>query len=563
MKIVDFIRFIRAVKRIRKVALIFAKHGFYQIITNVGLSKFFIFRKYLKSAYPVDNFQNVPPEIRLRYALEELGPTFTKLGQLFSQEIMTLPLKYITELKKLQDSVQLSYISFDEIKDIVKRELGKDLGDIFSSFDESPVASASLAQVHKAVLKDGTVVAVKIKKKDVDKIIKNDLDVLYFIVNIIKNPIRELLYIDNAEELYEEFRKSIISELDFLTEAGYTEKIRKSNLDKDLVVIPRIYWSYSTSSLLVEDFIDGVKISDIGELLKRGYDVENILKIFLNHFFKQIFIIGYFNADPHPGNVFVISFDMIGVVDFGSIGILTKDLRKKSMEYLVNFFKGNYEEAATKFIQICMGDLTEKVEQEFKFALAKFIESFFNKPFKDIYSTEILLETLKIGKGHNLVVPAELSLLFKTLLSIESIAKTLYPDFSFVGSGLEFFDFDTLISKKERVRDIEESIIDKLKNYKDFLGGFPKKAEKILKKMSEDNFSIDFIHKGLEGLINEMERSSKRLTIGLLIVALIISSALLMFLGSQPSLHWMGLMGSVGWILGFLYIVILIFRGLK
>lgn len=562
MKIVDFIRFIRAIKRVREVSLIFAKHGFYQVVTNVGLSKFFIFRKYLKSTYPVDDFQNVPPEIRLRYALEELGPTFIKLGQIFSQEITMLPLKYITELKKLQDSVQLNYIKFDEIKNIVKRELGKDLDDIFSSFDENPVASASLAQVHKAVLKDGTIVAVKIKKRDVDKIIKNDLDVLYFIVNIIKNPVRELLYVDNAEELYNEFRKSIMTELDFLTEAGYTEKIRRSNLDKDFVVIPRIYWNYSTSSLLVEDFIDGIKVSDIDELFKKGYDTKNILKIFLNHFLKQIFIIGHFNADPHPGNVFVINSDKIGVIDFGSVGILTKDLRKTSLEYLVNFFRGNYEEAATKFIQICMGDLTEKEEQEFKFELMEFIESFFNKPFKDIYSTEILLETLKIGQRHNLVIPAELSLLFKALLSIESIAKTLDPDFSFVDSGTEFFDFDALISKKDTVKDVKESIMDILENYKGFLGGFPKKADKILKKMSEDNFSIDFIHKGLEGLINEIERSSKRLTMGILIVALIISSALLMFLGSQ-SMHWMVLMGTVGWILGFLYIVILMFRRLK
>lgn len=562
MKIVDFIRFVRAVKRIRKVALIFAKHGFYQVITNIGLSKFIIFKKYLKSTYPVDDFQNVPPEIRLRYALEELGPTFIKLGQIFSQEITTLPLKYITELKKLQDSVQLSCIKFDEIKDIVKKELRNDLGDIFSSFDESPVASASLAQVHRAVLKDGTVVAVKIKKKDVDKIIKNDLDVLYFIVNIIKNPVKELLYIDNAEELYKEFSKSIATELNFLTEAGYTEKIRRSNLDKDSVVIPRIYWNYSTDSLLVEDFIDGIKVNDVGELLKRGYNAKNILKIFLNHFFRQIFVIGYFNADPHPGNVFVINEERIGIIDFGSVGMLTKDLKKQSLEYLIDFFNGNYEEAAVRFIQICMGDLTEKEEQEFKFELMEFIEGFFNKPFKDIYSTEILLETLKIGQRHNLVVPVELSLLFKALLSIESIAKTLDPDFSFVDSGAEFFDFDVLINKKDEVKDIKELTMDTLKNYKDFFGSFPKKAEKILKKMSEDNFSIDFIHKGLEGLINEMERASKRLTMGLLIVALIISSALLMFLGSG-SMQWMVSMGAVGWILGFIYIFILIFRGLK
>ncbi|MCL6119531.1 MAG: AarF/UbiB family protein, partial [Deltaproteobacteria bacterium] len=501
MKISDFVKLIRAIRRIRQVISIFAKHGFYQIITNIGLSKFFIFKKYLKAAYPVDDYLNVPPEIRLRYAMEELGPTFIKLGQVFSQEIRTLPLKYIEELRKLQDATRADFNNIKEIDEIFKNETGKNIEDVFESFDEIPVASASIAQVHKAVLKDGTKVAVKIKKRNVDKSIKNDIDVLYFIVGIIKEAVKELLYIDNVEDLFKEFSKSIMSELDFMAEAGYTEKIRKSNLDKDTVEIPKIYWQYSAKSILVEDFIDGVKVSDIDELSKKGYDNKVILKIFLNHFFKQIFIIGYFNADPHPGNVFVIDREKIGIIDFGSVGILTKDLRKKILKYFIEFFNAHYEEAASLFIEICMGDLTDKEEQIFKFELMEFIESFYNKPFKDIYSSEILLETLRIGQKNKLTIPSELSLLFKALLPIESIAKTLDPDFSFVDSGLKFFDFDVLIDKKEKVKDIKESFVDKFKNYKDLFSGFPKRADKILKKMSEDNFSIDFIHKGLDGLI--------------------------------------------------------------
>ena len=560
MKIGDFVKLIRAIRRIRQVISIFAKHGFYQIITNMGLSKFFIFKKYLKAAYPVDDYQNVPPEIRLRYALEELGPTFIKLGQVFSQEIRTLPLKYIVELRKLQDATRAEFNDIKEIDEIFKNETGKNIEDVFESFNEIPVASASIAQVHKAVLKNGTTVAVKIKKRNVDKSIKNDIDVLYFIVGIIKEAVKEFLYIDNIEDLFNEFSKSIMSELDFMVEAGYTEKIRKSNLDKDTVEIPKIYWQYSAKSILVEDFIDGVKVSDIDELSKKGYDNKVILKIFLNHFFKQIFIIGYFNADPHPGNVFVVDQEKIGIIDFGSVGILTKDLRKKILKYFIEFFNANYEEAASLFIEICMGDLTDKEEQIFKFELMEFIESFYNKPFKDIYSSEILLETLRIGQKNKLIVPSELSLLFKALLPIESIAKTLDPDFSFVDSGLKFFDFDVLINKKERVKEIKESFVDKLKNYKDLFSGFPKRADKILKKMSEDNFSIDFIHKGLDGFIEEMERSSKRMTNGLLIASLIISSGILVFIGSVYSYFYILIMGIVGWVMGLIYILILLLK---
>ena len=560
MKIGDFIRFIRALRRIRQVASIFAKHGFYQIITNIGLSRFFIFRKYLQATYPVSDYQHVPPEIRLRYAMEELGPTFIKLGQVFSQQIRILPMKYIVELRKLQDGVRADYTKISEINEVFRSETGLSLEDVFVHFDETPTASASLAQVHRAVLKNGAVVAVKIKKRNVDKIIKNDIDVLYFIVRAVKDAARELLYIDNAEDIFKEFSKSIIAELDFMAEAGYTEKIKKTNMDGDTVEIPGIYWEYSTKNILVEDFIDGVKVSDMDELARKGIDKQAVLKIFLNHFFKQIFIIGYFNADPHPGNVFVISNEKIGIIDFGSIGILTKDLRKKILKYFMEFFDGDYEGAASTFIEVCMGDLTEKEEQYFKFELMEFIESFYNKPFRDVYSAEILMETLRIGQKNKLTIPSELSLLFKALLPIESIAKMLDPEFSFVGSGHKFFDFDVLIDKKEKVKDMRASFVEKIKSYKDFIGGFPKRAEKILKKMSEDNFSIDFIHKGLDGLINEMEKSSRRLTNGLLIASVIISSGILIFIGSEFKHVFILFMGIAGWVMGLLYILILLFK---
>ncbi|MFW0883750.1 ABC1 kinase family protein [Candidatus Acidulodesulfobacterium sp. H_13] len=561
MKIGDFIRFVRAIQRIRQVSAILAKHGFYQIITNLGLSRFFIFKKYLKAAYPVDNYQNVPPEVRLRYALEELGPTFIKLGQIFSEEIADLPLKYIIELRKLQDSTRIDYNKINDIREIFKAETGLNIEKVFTSFEETPVASASIAQVHKAVLKDGTVVAVKIKKKDVHKIIKKDIGVLYFISSIAGDAAKELLYIDNAEEFLEEFVKNITSELDFLREAGNTEKVRKINQDKDTVEIAKVYWEYSSANVLVEDFIEGVKISDVNELSKRGFDKNNILKIFLNHFLNQIFIVGYFNADPHPGNILVINENKIGIIDFGSVGIITKDLRKKVLRYFIDFFHDDYEDAASLFIDICMGNLTEREEQAFKFELIEFIESVDNKPFKDIYSSEILLETLKIGHNHKLAIPSELSLLFKAMLPIESVAKMLNPNFSFADSGLEFFNSISADKKaKAKAKDIEAMLIDNLKSYKNFFEVLPKRADKILKKMSEDKFSIDFIHKGLEGLIGEMERSSKRLTGGLLLASVIISSGVLIFIGSEFSHLYISIMGITGWIMGLLYILILLFK---
>ncbi len=561
MKIGDFIKFVRAIQRIRQVSAILAKHGFYQIITNLRLSKFFIFKKYLKAAYPVDNYQNVPPEVRLRYALEELGPTFIKLGQIFSEEIADLPLKYIIELRKLQDSTRIDYNKISDIKEIFKAETGLNIENVFASFEETPVASASIAQVHKAVLKDGTVVAVKIKKKDVHKIIKKDIGVLYFISNIAGDAAKELLYIDNAEEFLGEFVKNITSELDFLREAGNTEKVRKINQDKDTVEIAKVYWEYSSANVLVEDFIEGVKISDVNELSKRGFDKNNILKIFLNHFLNQIFMVGYFNADPHPGNILVINENKIGIIDFGSVGIITKDLRKKVLRYFIDFFHDDYEDAASLFIDICMGNLTEREEQAFKFELIEFIESVDNKPFKDIYSSEILLETLKIGHNHKLAIPSELSLLFKAMLPIESVAKMLNPNFSFADSGLEFFDSISADKKvKAKAKDIEAILIGNLKNYKNLFEVLPKRADKILKKMSEDKFSIDFIHKGLEGLIGEMERSSKRLTGGLLLASVIISSGVLIFIGSEFSHLYISIMGIIGWIMGLLYILILLFK---
>ncbi len=560
MTVFNFFRFLRAIRRIRRIISIFVKHGFYQIITTLGLSRFFIFRKYLQSTYPVEDFQNIPPEIRLRYALEELGPTFIKVGQILSQEVTSLPAKYVAELRKLQDTVQLNYVKFEEIKQIIKRELRKDIEEIFESFEESPIASASIAQVHRAFLKDGTMVAVKIKKPDAEKLIRSDLNVLFFLVGIIKGPVKEFMYIENIEELYREFSKNLMAELNFLNEAGYTEKIRVSSTDKDTVEIPRVHWAYTTNNIIVEDFIEGFKVSDRDEIEKRGYDPIILLKIFLNHFFKQIFILGYFNADPHQGNVFIINQNKIAIIDFGAIGILTKEIKKMAMDYFINFLNARWEDSATLFIEICKGDLSEKGEQSFRFEYIEFVETFFNKPFKEIYSSEILMHTLKIGQKHGMIIPSELTQLFKALLAIESIAKGLDPDFSFSGSGLEFFNFEALIDRKERARDVKEVLLGDLKHYRTLIGEFPRKLEKILKKMAEDTFAIDFIHKGLEGFIGEVEKSGKRLRAGLLISSLIISSSILVFVGGTVSKGWIEVAGFAGWVIGFIYIIAMVSR---
>jgi ubiquinone biosynthesis protein len=562
MKIIEFFKFFKAVKRIREVSFIFIKHGFYQFVISIGLSRYFIFKKYLKKAYYISGAEEAPPEVRLRVALEELGPTFIKLGQMASQEISILPAQYINELKKLQDNVRLTYAKDFQIKEIIKSGLGKNIEDIFLEFDELPVASASIAQVHKAVLRDGTKVAVKIKKPNAAKVIREDLDVLYFIAKIVREPATELFHINNIDELYDEFSKNIKAELNFLQEAGYTDKIRKANINTETVVIPKIFWEYSTDSILVEEFIEGIKISDKNELLKKGYNLKKILDIFLEYFFNQIFLIGFFNADPHPGNIFVLNESEIGVIDHGLVGNLTKNTRQKALKYLIDFLKEDYDGAANDFIEICLAELSEKEEQDFKHDLMEFIDSVSVKPFRDIYSSELLLETLKIAKKHNITVPSELNLLFKALLSIESIAKILDPSFTF--NKLNFYDFaESKISGKEKVKFIKESFFSKLQSYGDFIADFPKKAEKILRKMSEDNFSIEFIHKGLDGLIDGIEKASKRLMIGLLLSALIISSAILMFLGSRPSMGWMETMGTAGWILGMLYLFLLLIKGLK
>ena len=292
MKILEVFKFFKAVKRIREISFIFIKHGFYQFIISIGLSRYFIFKKYLKRAYSTAYTGEAPPEVRLRFVLEELGPTFIKLGQMASQEISMLPHQYINELKNLQDNVRLNYAENFQIKELIQKDLNKNIDDIFLEFNEVPIASASIAQVHKAVLKDGTKVAVKIKKPYVAKIIKEDLNVLYFILKIIRKPAEELFYIDNIDELYNEFSKNIKTELNFLQEAGYTDRIRNSNINKETVTIPKIFREYSTESILVEEFITGIKISDKNELVNKGYDLKKILDIFLEYFFNQIFLIG-------------------------------------------------------------------------------------------------------------------------------------------------------------------------------------------------------------------------------------------------------------------------------
>ena len=288
-------------KRVKYIVSILTKQGFGYFIERLNLKRYIPFKERIKLGKEKKEKKSAP--VRLRLALEELGPTFVKFGQLLSTRPDIIPEDFIKELSKLQDNVPP--FSYRQVEEQIKKELGKPINEIFLYFDKKPIASASIGQVHEAKLKNGKKVAVKVQRPDIEKTINEDLDILTFFADIVDKHMPKFK-IYNPKGLVEEFKKTIKKELNYRIEANNICRFYQNFKDSKTVVVPKVYQEYSTKKVLTMSFIEGTKISELWRIKEKWLNKKVIAKNGANAFFKQILIDGFFHADPHPGNIFVL-----------------------------------------------------------------------------------------------------------------------------------------------------------------------------------------------------------------------------------------------------------------
>ncbi|HSH69408.1 MAG TPA: AarF/ABC1/UbiB kinase family protein [Deferrisomatales bacterium] len=530
----------RSINRLREIALILSQHGFHQVLEAAGLSRFLPLSKRFRGR---SGLREIPAPVQLRMALEDLGPTFMKLGQMLATRPDLVPLEFVEEFKKLQD--QVPPFPTEQALQIIEAEVGAALGEVFQYVDPMPMAAASIAQVHRATLADGTPVALKVQRPGIERTVSKDLATLYMLVNILERYVPEARPFQ-PRGIVDEFARTIRRELDFFLEASNTERFRQNVAEGGEVVIPRVHWELSTRRLLVLDALDGVPADDPRVLSGERTDPTQLAQTVARAFLKQVFDDGLFHGDLHAGNMLSLAGGRLGLLDFGAVGYLSEELQETLSHLFVALIGRDYAELADGFL--LLGSLDESVDMgSFQRDLRELIEPYHGRPLQDLRLGEILREATQIAIHHHVKVPTDLTLLVRSVISVEGLTRQLDPGFLVLDMAGPYAR--RLLARRLDPRRQARLAFRTLRDLREFTRSVPRQLTRLFQKMIEGKFAVDFVHQGYEPVIDEMDRSSNRISFSLIISALIIGSAVIVLAGRGPLLWGFPVFGILGFML--------------
>jgi ubiquinone biosynthesis protein len=416
----------RHLERYIQIGRILAKHGWANLMVRLGLSDILHIRKH---------GQGLPPApVQVRQALEELGPTFIKLGQILSTRPDLLPETYISELSKLQDSAPP--IPIEEVYAIIEEEFGTPVNKVFPYFEDTPLAAASLGQTHLARLPDGTEVVVKVQRPGIKEIVENDLEIISGLVRFIEHRSeRARLY--NLSDLVDEFSITLRQEMDYTREGRHADQLRQCLAPLPFAKVATTFWEYTTPRVLTTERICGIKITDIEALESHGYDKRQIAKNLSQIFLHMLFVEGFFHGDPHPGNLVVQEGHVIGLIDYGMVGRLDRSLRGQVTTLVAEYLQEDSTGFADALLSI--GTFPPDLDRKaFITELDRLLRQYYGAPVREVRIGEVLSRSLGITTKYAIRLPASLGLLVKVLIGIEGIDRMLDPEFNLAEEARPF-----------------------------------------------------------------------------------------------------------------------------
>ena len=493
-------------KRYRDLAWLVAKYGRPELVKEVGLEEA-IDRPKGSTSHSV-----TPEGEALARDLEALGPTYIKLGQLLSTRSDLLPEKYLEALTRLQDNVEP--FPFAEVEQIVTSELGVRMSKAFAEFDSTPIAAASLGQVHRARLRDGREVAVKVQRPGVRDSIGEDLDAL-----------EQIGRHHQLGSLLEEFRKSLVRELDYRQEAQNLLTLGTNLEEFDRIIVPRPVDGFTTSRVLTMDFVKGVKITRLSPLAKLDLDGKKLAGQLFRAYLKQILIDGFFHADPHPGNVFLTEDKRIALIDLGMVAHVAPRLQEHLIQLLLAVSEGRSDDAVTYSLRIAQRteDFDETVYNR---AIADLVARHQDVTMKEVAVGRIMLEIFNISGSAGVRMPPELAMLGKTLLNLDQVGYLLDPDFN---PNLEIRESAADIMQRRMLKSLSPgNFFQNVLEMKELAERMPGRLNKILEAVANNEFEIKVQTIDENKLLSGFQKIANRITLGLLMAALIVGAAMLM-----------------------------------
>ncbi|MDP7536442.1 MAG: ubiquinone biosynthesis regulatory protein kinase UbiB [Methylococcales bacterium] len=495
--------------------------------------------------------REAPVGQRVRLALEDLGPIFVKFGQALSTRKDLLPEDIANELVKLQDKVPP--FSVTEARQLIEAELGSSIKDVFSEFDNEVLASASVAQVHAATLKTGEDVVVKVLRPDIEQRIRIDIGLLYEIAKLAAKFWPEAKRL-RPVEVVAEFEKTILDELDLIREAGNAAKLRRNFEQSEVLYIPKIYWPYTRTKVLVMERVYGIPVGDIESLEAAGVDFKVLAERGVEIFFTQVFRDNFFHADMHPGNIFVTTPAKYIAIDFGIVGTLSLSDQRYLAENFLAFFNRDYYRVAEMHVASGWVPNTTRIE-EFESAIRTVCEPIFEKPLKEISFGLFLLRLFETARRFDMEVQPQLVLLQKTLLNIEGLGRELYPDLDLWQTAKPFLEdwFKERLSPKAKLT----KVIDKMPLMAEQLPEIPALAFRVLDDAAKGKLHVNLTAKDLASIRNHLVDNQRRIVSSVIGATFVLVATMLgladyiVLSNSDESSLWPWFLAAVG---GFFFI---------
>jgi ubiquinone biosynthesis protein len=568
----------RDLARLHNIASILIRYGFGDMVRRMGLANMLERTGRALHWNEAQELAHLEPPARVRRALEELGPTFGKLGQVLATRIDLFDPEWITEFGKLQDSTPAA--PWADIRQQLCEDLGTSPEEVFAAFDPEPLAAASIAQVHRARLEDGSEVVVKVRRPGIRPVIEADLRWLGRLAELADKESPELRAL-RPQEMVRQFAQSLRRELDFAGEcrnaehiaenfAGYTDQDERTgditaeaapepSAVLPIIVIPRVYWQWTGERVCVQEFIIGISGRKLADVEQAGLDRKILARRGARAVLKMIVEDGFFHADPHPGNVFYLPGNRIAFIDFGMVGRLTEERRDQLIRLLLGLVKQEPRRVAEVMLD-WTGD-SAMDEDSLLLEIQTFVQQYHGVALKQLRLGAMLSDLVAILRQHQLALPPDLSLLIKAFISLEGMGRELDPDFDMAGEAMP------LLEQALRARYAPSALLQRgwrgASEALSLVAGLPQDLSRLLRAARRGRLEIHIDVTHLKRVGNQLDSAASRLVVGIVVAALIIGSSIVMTVPGGPTLlglPFFGLLGFFGAVIGSIWLLLSIWR---
>ncbi len=538
----DIGRTIQHVQRFRDVVRVFLKYGYDDIAHRLHLPGS-LGLPTKRRREEQEAIRNLSQPEKLRRACEELGPTFVKMGQIVSTRPNLLGPAFAEELAKLQDAV--APIAFEEIQYVLKSELKCPLEEVFQAIEETPLGSASIAQVHRARLVNGDDVVVKVQRPGIRKLIEVDLEIMRQLAGLMEHHL-EGWKVHHPTAVVEEIAKTLVKEIDFTTEAAHIDRFALQFAHEPTIYLPKVYRELTTRHLLTMEYIDGVKVSEFENSPASPAERTEVARRIADLVMKQILVHGFFHADPHPGNIHILPGQVICFLDFGMMGFLDQRGREAFADLVWGIVRRNEVSVTNCLLRLASAD-QEPPRQGLEADVAEFMHQHFYRPLAELEFGRLITQLLQITNKHGLRMPADFFIMLKALGLMEGVVRRLNPEHDIIRQAAPFLHHVRM--SRLRPKKLVEGLFEFSLDFAEMARELPAEMRRIFSQIKTGEARVIFKHDGLDPLLHSWDRVSNRIAFAIVLAALIIGSSLIVLADVPPKWNGIPVIGLIGFII--------------